>query len=152
VSLSRKTSVSACHICLLKIQKFGTRCRTYSMDREYQEQRKLYTFSELASCRTVTFQTLYSAQEIDQKTARCSRRGNGTRRIPPPSLEDGGRQYRRNTASRSRSRPYAACFSRLWVLTRRKLRLRSARPSTSQRSRSRFLWHNKQACCRNVQR
>ena len=33
---------------------------------------------------------------------------------------------------------FAVCFSRLWVLTRPKLRLRSAKPSESQRSRSRF--------------
>src|SRR5262249_35747771 len=37
------------------------------------------------------------------------------------------------------------CFSRLWVLTRPKLRLLSAKPSESQRSRSRFR-------CRNVQK
>jgi hypothetical protein len=33
----------------------------------------------------------------------------------------------------------AVCFSRLWVRTRPKLRLRSAKPSESQRSRSQFL-------------
>src|SRR5208282_276191 len=36
----------------------------------------------------------------------------------------------------------AVCFSRPWVLTRRKLRLRSAKPSESQRSRSRFHCRN----------
>jgi predicted ATPase len=37
---------------------------------------------------------------------------------------------------------YAACFSRLWVLTRPRSRLRSAKPSAPQRSRSRFHWRN----------
>jgi hypothetical protein len=32
----------------------------------------------------------------------------------------------------------AACFSRLWVLTRLKLRLHSVKPSESQSSKSRF--------------
>ena len=36
----------------------------------------------------------------------------------------------------------AVCFSRLLVLRRPKLRLRSAKPSKSQRSRSRFRWRN----------
>jgi hypothetical protein len=35
-------------------------------------------------------------------------------------------------------------FSRLWVLRRPKLRLRSAQPSKSQRSRSRFHWRHAQ--------
>src|ERR1700751_2658205 len=36
----------------------------------------------------------------------------------------------------------AGCFSRLWVLTRRKLRPRSVQPSERQRSRNRFRWRN----------
>src|SRR6516225_6772717 len=39
---------------------------------------------------------------------------------------------------------FAECFSRLLELTRLKLRLRSAPPSTQQRSRSRFHWRNVQ--------
>src|SRR6201995_4629108 len=38
----------------------------------------------------------------------------------------------------------SVAFSRLWVLRRPKLRLRSARPSKSQRSRSRFHWRHAQ--------
>src|SRR6516162_900265 len=38
----------------------------------------------------------------------------------------------------------AGCFSRLWAPTRYKFRLRSAKPSESQRSRSRFHWRNAQ--------
>jgi|ERR1700752_1603142 hypothetical protein len=40
---------------------------------------------------------------------------------------------------------FAVCFSRRWVPRKPKLRLRSAKPSESQRSRSRFR-------CRNAQR
>src|SRR5438132_877113 len=36
----------------------------------------------------------------------------------------------------------AVCFSRLWVLTRPKLRLRSAQPLAPQRSRNRFHWRH----------
>src|SRR6201995_6188774 len=38
----------------------------------------------------------------------------------------------------------SVAFSRLWVLRRPKLRLRSAKPSISQRSRSRFHWRHAQ--------
>ena len=38
---------------------------------------------------------------------------------------------------------FAVCFSRLWVLTRPKLRLRSAKPSEPQGSRSRFHWQKR---------
>jgi hypothetical protein len=37
---------------------------------------------------------------------------------------------------------FAVCFSPLWVLTRPKLRLRSAKPSAPQGSRSRFRWRD----------
>jgi hypothetical protein len=37
---------------------------------------------------------------------------------------------------------FAVSFSRLWVLGRRKLRLRFAKPSESRGSRSRFSWRN----------
>src|SRR5260370_16978542 len=39
---------------------------------------------------------------------------------------------------------FAVCLSRLWVLRRPKLRLRSAQPSTPDGCRSRFHWRNGQ--------